>query len=124
MERGKIRRQRLSFEDNYTQIPNAWLRDRRLSLRARGALGELMSHKEGWQMALTDLVTRHEDGRTREGDEAVRTAVRELEAGGYLTRERLRDDAGRLRATDWVLQEPPTASQRPLEWHVDKPGDN
>lgn len=123
MERGKIRRERLQFEDNYTQIPNAWLRDEALSIRARGLLGILLSHKAGWQLALTDLVTRHPNGRTREGDEAVRTAVRELEAGGYLVRERVRDDGGRLRATDWVLQEPPTAANRPLVWSGDNPGD-
>lgn len=124
MKRGKIRRQRLSVEDNYTMVPNAYARDDSLSLRARGVLLVLMTHKEGWELALTDLVTRHEDGRTKEGDEAVRTAVRELEAKGYLQRERIRDEHGHLKATDWVLQDPPMADKRPLVWNVDNPGDN
>ena len=113
MERGKIRRLQLGFERDYTQIPNRWLRDERLTYRARGILGLLLSHKDGFAVALTDLVVNK-----AERQEAVRTAVRELEAHGYLLRV-YPVNGGRFAAPDWILQEPPEGDERPRSIPVD-----
>lgn len=43
-----IRRTRTSLEDHYTQVDNAWLRDDRISLKARGLFVQILSHREGW----------------------------------------------------------------------------
>ena len=40
-----VLRTRLSFEDHYTQVPNAWVRDARLTRRARGLLVKLINHQ-------------------------------------------------------------------------------
>lgn len=111
MNRGKIRRSLLPFEDQYAQIPNAWLRDPLLSYRARGILAMLLSHREGWAIGVEDMTT------PTERKDAVRTAVRELEARGYLIRERIRDAQGKLGAVDWILTEPvdnPVDNQGPM----------
>lgn len=73
------------FEEQFTQIPNAWLRDSRLSLKAIGLLAQLLSHSEGWSISIAQLA-RHNDC----GLDLVRNAVKELETCGYLERSQKR----------------------------------
>lgn len=73
-----IHRNRLQFEGRFTQVPNAWLRDDRISHRARGFLHELLSHDPGWEVSQESLENEHE------GRHAVRGAIRELIDAGYL----------------------------------------
>lgn len=75
-----------SFDDHYTQVPNSWLRDRRLSYRATGILAEIMSHKVGWNIGMRTLANR-----AKEGIDAIRSAVNELEEFGYLKRYQTRE---------------------------------
>lgn len=101
-----IRRDELSFEGRYATIPNDWLRDIRLSRKARGLLAELMSHRPGWRVTLDTLVATGPEGR-----EAIRTGIAELERAGYLRRSRERAEDGRLGGMDYVLVDP--GSERP-----------
>ena len=107
-----IRRSRLTF-DNYAQIPNAWMRDARLSRKARGLLAELLTHRVGWEITIDSLVANGPEGR-----DAVRSAIKELERFGYLRRARIRRDDGTLSGADYELREPekdaPT-SENPTE---------
>jgi hypothetical protein len=96
-----IRRTAFSFESKFTTIPNAWVRDKRLSRKARGLLVELMSHAPGWEITIESLV----DGAP-EGRDSVRTAISELEQYGYLKREQNRQERGRWGNVDYVLAEP------------------
>lgn len=94
-----IRRNRTAFEDHYVQIPNAWLRDKRLSLKARGILAQLMTHREGWSITLNSLSRDNEVGI-----DAIRSGVNELIQVGYLIRgERERDDKGYLGDYEYSL---------------------
>ncbi|MEU5632085.1 hypothetical protein AB0H27_11200 [Streptomyces rishiriensis] len=77
--------------DQFTQIANALFRDAGLSFKAKGIFGYVSTHRNGWQVTVTDLVRLGPDGR-----EAVRTGLQELEAHGYLIRERLRRPDGTL----------------------------
>jgi hypothetical protein len=77
--------------DSFTQIANALFRDAQLSFKAKGLFGYVSTHINGWQVTIADLVRLGPDGR-----EAVRTALKELEAHGYLIRERLRRPDGTL----------------------------
>ncbi|MFD5425503.1 hypothetical protein [Streptomyces sp. NPDC127084] len=77
--------------DQFTQIANALFRDARMSFKAKGIFGYVSTHRNGWQVTVTDLVRMGPDGR-----EAVRNGLRELEAHGYLIRERLRRPDGTL----------------------------
>lgn len=95
-----IKRTRLAFEEHYTQIPNAWLRDRRLSRRARGLLAELMTHQVGWEITTESLI----EGGT-EGRDAVLKTLAELEAYGYLTRHKYRE-GGKFKGTDYLITDP------------------
>ena len=70
-----------NFDDHFTQIPNNWVRDSNLSLKAIGLLTQLMSHRPGWNMSISSLARFNKTGiRT------IKSAVQELELNGYLVR--------------------------------------
>jgi hypothetical protein len=70
-----------NFDDHFTQIPNNWVRDSSLSLKAIGLLTQLMSHRPGWNMSISSLARFNKTGvRT------IKSAVQELELNGYLVR--------------------------------------
>ncbi len=96
-----IRRTALPHVDHFTITPNAWARDTRLSRRARGLLTELLSHRPGWEITTESLIEGGPEGR-----DAIRGALAELEAAGYLTREQRRDESGKLGVVDHVITDP------------------
>lgn len=67
------------------------LRDPRLSWKAKGIAAYLLSKPPGWQIWTGDLIRRSTDGYA-----AVLAGLKELEAYGYLKRERSNDARGRL----------------------------
>ncbi|MGW7208457.1 helix-turn-helix domain-containing protein [Streptomyces sp. NPDC054837] len=86
----------------FTQIANALFRDPRVSLRAKGIFGYVSTHRSGWQVTIDDLMRRGPDGR-----DAVRAALWELEAHGYLIRERLRRPDGTLAKIVYCITDRP-----------------
>lgn len=86
-------RTKLDYEDNVSVIPNSWLRDQRLSLKAKGLLAQILTHEPGWRMTIKHLAEVNGCGR-----DAIRSAIQELLGAGYLERseERERDSQGRL----------------------------
>jgi hypothetical protein len=87
--------------DHYTRYDNRLLRDARLSYRARGLLVYMLSHEPDWRVTAETL---SEHGR--EGREAIRTALIELEEAGYLKRSKHQDERGHWR-TNSVISEVP-----------------
>jgi hypothetical protein len=81
-------------------LRNCWLRDERTSLKAKGLLGYLMSHAEGYKISQAQIIRQNDDGR-----EAVRSGLDELESAGYLTRTRQRS-SGRYAEDDYALADP------------------
>lgn len=92
------------FDENFTQVPNAWLRDTRLSLGARGLLGQLLSHRPGWSVSIDRLASANGCGRDR-----IRSYIRELLDVGYLSRSETqrRTSEGFLAGYDYVTVDPP-----------------
>ena len=89
-----------SFDDHFTQIPNDWLRDNRLSFKARGILAMLMSHTQGWSLSINTIAKQNQEGK-----DAIRSAVQELEKHGYLYRTQV-NEGGRFGESIWVTQDP------------------
>ena len=81
---------RVEKNANYTVMSNEHLRNRDLSLKAKGLLSQMLSLPEEWDYSLEGLSRIN-----REGVDAIRTGIRELEEHGYLERRRLRDGFGR-----------------------------
>jgi len=92
-----------SFDDHFTQIPNDWLRDKRISLGAKGLLAQLLSHAPGWRISQESLGRDNGVGR-----DAIRTLINELLEAGYLMRseERERGEKGYLGGYTYTTQDP------------------
>jgi hypothetical protein len=100
-----ITRPVLDFEERFTRIPNAWIRDPRLSRRARGLLAELLSHRPNWHVSVRSLVTKQEKKH------AVAATIAELVEAGYLARSQRRADSGTFGEAEYVLCDP-TVTQK------------
>ena len=88
--------------DRFTRVLNAAIRDKRLSYKARGLLIFIASHRQGWGIALAQLIANSPGGAA-----AVRAGLKELEAFGYLRRYRVRDELGCLGGAYWVVTDDP-----------------
>ena len=102
---------RVEKNKGYTVMSNHHLRNRELSLKAKGLLSQMLSLPEDWDYTLAGLSLIN-----REKIDAIREAVRELEKAGYIVRSRERDEKGRLRGAEYVIYEqPPTLDLPTLE---------
>lgn len=92
-----------SIDNQFTQIPNRWLRDPRLSLGAIGLLAQLMSHQPGWTISQDSLARANGIGR-----DMMRNLLAELMHAGYLRRSehRQRNEAGQLAGYVYTTQDP------------------
>lgn len=96
---------RVEHNANYTTMSNYHLRDGRLSLRAIGLMSKMLSLPEDWDYTVGGLASIVKEGR-----DAVRKALMELEAAGYLVREQGRSSGGNFAANDYTLFEEPRES--------------
>jgi hypothetical protein len=88
---------------NYTVLPNAALRDERLSFRATGLLTYLLSLPDGAPIDSVALSQRKSEGRN-----AIRAAYRELIDAGYVVRSKEQKDDGKWVTYTDVYDTPPT----------------
>ena len=80
----------------YTAVPNEFLRNAALSGDARMLFQLLYSHSEDWVFRREQIAKNLRYGRDR-----MTSAIRELEAGGYLSRSRPTGDNGELIPGPW-----------------------
>lgn len=90
-------------------LDRALVRDTRLSYRALGVAVRLLSNVQGYKMTSLDLAQERPNA---EGRDAIRTALGELEAAGYLTRDRVRLCSGQV-MTKVVITDQPPAPENP-----------
>ena len=93
---------RVERNRGYTVMSNHHLRNRGLTLKAKGLLSQMLSLPDNWDYTLAGLSRIN-----REKIDAIREAVRELEKAGYIVRSRERDKKGRLRGADYIIYEQP-----------------
>ena len=86
-------------------MSNVHLKDKRLSLRAAGLLSKILSLPPEWDYTVSGLVKI-----TSDGVDSVRSAIRELEKFGYITRKQLRDERGRMAQNEYHVYEDPKVS--------------
>ena len=99
---------RVERNTGYTVMSNHHLRNKELTLKAKGLLSQMLSLPEDWDYTLKGLSFIN-----REQIDAIREAVRELERAGYIVRSRERDGKGRLRGADYVIYEQPQLPPAP-----------
>ncbi len=101
---------RVERTHNYTVMSNHHLRDRRLSLKAKGLLSQMLSLPADWDYTLTGLAKINAEGK-----DAIRAAIVELEQAGYVQRRQTTDKNGKFAANEYIIREspveaPPSAS--------------
>ena len=99
---------RVERNKGYTVMSNHHLRNKELSLKAKGLLSQMLSLPEDWDYTLKGLSLIN-----REKIDAIREAIKELERAGYIVRSRERDEKGRLRGADYVIYEQPQLTPTP-----------
>lgn len=91
-------------QTKFTIIKNSVLTDDRMSFRARGILAAILSRPNDWRTS-SELLASQSGGR--EGRDAIRTALKELEACGYLIRRKEKHPkTGRFSTNYYVFDEP------------------
>ena len=73
----------------FTTMSNHHLKNKNLSLKAKGLLSLMLSLPDEWDYTVRGLASICKDGV-----DSISTAIKELEAEGYLIRERVRNEDG------------------------------
>ena len=103
---------RIEKTRDYTVMSNHHLRDKSLSLKAKGLLSLMLSLPEEW-----DYTTKGLARICKDGVDSICAGVRELEEHGYVIRQRVRNANGQLGAIEYTILEQP----RPPEPKPGKP---
>ena len=100
---------RIEKTRDYTVMSNYHLRDRSLSLKAKGLLSLMLSLPEDWDYTMKGLARICKDGI-----DSISGGIRELEAHGYLVRARVRNENGQLGSIEYtILEQPKDPAQTP-----------
>ncbi len=93
---------RIEKNKNYTVMSNHHLRNKELSLKSKGLLSLMLSLPEEWDYTLKGLSII-----CKEGIDAIRVSIIELEKQGYIERRRNRNTKGQLTNTEYIIHEAP-----------------
>ena len=93
---------RVERNTGYTVMSNHHLRNKELTLKAKGLLSQMLSLPEDWDYTLAGLAFIN-----RESIDAIRTAVWELEREGYIRRSQNRSDNGKMADMIYTIYEQP-----------------
>ena len=95
----------------YAAIPNAAMRDKSVSIEARGFLALLMTYADDWQFNRAHLMEMSGIGRDK-----FQRLMGELREAGYVALEQTREiGTGRLLGTEWVIRDERGFSDREPE---------
>lgn len=97
----------VSKNKNFSIVSNDILRDTNLSMKARFMLVYMLSLADSWEYSVAGLAKTIGCGK-----DAITSGIKELEEHGYLVRERVRDEKGRLKEMEYTIYEVP---QKPAE---------
>lgn len=103
-------------EDHYARIANEVLHDPRLSYRARGVAAAILARPDGWR---TDIETLATQGK--EGEQSVRTALRELETYGYSFMHKRQTSRGHWTNTRYIFDRLDDAREFAKQLALDDP---
>lgn len=81
---------------------NYYLRDPSISLKAKGLLSEMLTLPGSWDYSIAGFAKIN-----KEGKDAIRAAVQELEAEGYIVRHQIKDANGKFYKNEYIVYETP-----------------
>ena len=92
---------RVEKNREYVVLSNKFLRNKQMSLKAKGLLALCLSLPEDWDYSMNGLVAI-----TKESITAIRNTMRELEELGYMSVNKLKNDKGQFRY-EYIIREEP-----------------
>lgn len=100
---------RVEKTSNYTVMSNWHLKEKQMTLKAKGLLSLMLSLPNDWDYSIAGLVTLSNDGK-----DSVMNALKELESLGYLIRKKQTDAKGRFAGYEYIIFEMPN-TEKPQE---------
>lgn len=99
---------------NYSVMSNYHFKEKKMSLKAKGLLSLMLSLPDDWDYSIAGLASLSKDGK-----DSVMTALKELEAFGYLERKTIRNEKGHIKDYEYNIFECPNNlppdSEKPKE---------
>ena len=89
---------------DFTVMSNHHLRNKNLSLKAKGLLTIMLSLPDEWDFTMKGLASLSDDKIT-----SVRSALKELEKAGYVQKSRVRKPNGQYGQANYIIHEYPAA---------------
>ena len=78
---------RVEKNREYVVMNNKFLRNKEMSLKAKGLMSLMLSLPDDWDYSINGLATLSKDGK-----DSVMSALKELEKFGYLERKRINNE--------------------------------
>ena len=102
---------RNASKGKYTVLNNGIFRDENLSAKSLGILAKMLSLPDNWEFSVTGLCSIFK----KDGIDSIRNGLKELEQNGYLVRNRVRDESGKLTSAEWTVSDQPMLVKPMLE---------
>lgn len=97
---------RINKTENYTIMCNYHLKEKNMSIKAKGLLSIMLSLPKDWDYSINGLVKLSKDGK-----DSVISALNELEKFGYLIRTRSINEKGQFDGYDYDIYEKPNTDK-------------
>lgn len=97
---------RVEKNREFVVMNNKFLREKEMSLKAKGLLAMCLALPDDWEYSLNGLVAICKESQT-----SIRSALKELETFHYLKRNRMQDEKGQF-VYEYVIYELPYAENR------------
>lgn len=104
---------RVHKTENYTVMSNVHLRDKSITLKARGLLSTILSLPDDWKYSMSGLTSI-----CKEGASAVKSALQELSEAGYVTVTKLypnQTETGRIEYVYDIHESPQESEKQGIE---------
>lgn len=101
---------------NYTTISNVFLRDIRLSCKAKGILAVIMGLPDDWDFSIRGILSI-----TKEGKDAVYSAIKELKDYGYCEVSEQKDNNGKFKGYSYCFSDEALLQPLPENPYPEKP---
>ncbi len=93
---------RVEKNKDFTVMSNHHLRNKELTLKAKGLQSLMLSLPESW-----DYTTKGLSKICKDGIDSICATIKELEAQGYIERKRVRNSKGQLTTIEYTILEQP-----------------
>lgn len=110
---------RVEKSHDYTVMANHHLRSKTLTLKAKGLLSLILSLPDDWNITIEGLAALSGDGKS-----AVRSAIEELKAEGYVTREQVHSETGQFGGYQYTIHEVPCIAEEEAEAEASPSSEN